>query len=334
MAVTRLSDFEIQDFTTEINKIPRQWNLIDSMNMFDEVRNSTDNISIDVVQEKTDTFGDTRRGGTRNSLGNESVTEVPLKVPFFSLDDAIRPTDLQNLRAYGTANDVMTEQMARMRIMERLRRYHNALREKIMVNAIMGSGFAPNSTTTQYNYYTVFSETQQTTDVAFSTATTDVNARLEIAYGNIIDNAENETGAYEIVVLCSPGWFQDFISHPNVKGAYEDYMARVNPNRERTGGTSIYREFMHYNMRFIEYRGSFGGTNLVTADEAFMFPVGIDNMFEMHYAPGDLLDYVNTPAQDMYMIEKRDERRLIIESDTSMLGVNTRPELVQRLTKS
>lgn len=338
MAIARKTDFQVQDFTTEINLIPRKWNLFSEggmfAGMFTETRNYTDNISIDVIQEKTDTYGDTRRGGTRNALGNESATEVPLKIPLFTLDDSLTARDIQNVREYGTAQDVMTENSARMRIMERIRRYHGALMEKIMVNAIMGGGFSPNGTTTEYNYYTVFSRTQQTVDFEFSTATTDINEQLETAYAHIVDNAQNMDGAYRIKVLCSPGWFSEFIKHPNVAGAYEDYMCRVNPNRERTGGDSIYRTFSHFNFDFVEYRGRFGTTDLVTANQAFMFPMGIDSMFEMHMAPGDLLDAVNEPAQDLYMIERRDHRRLIIESDSAMLGLNNRPELVVQLTMS
>lgn len=325
MPVSRKTDFQLQDFTSEVNLIPRKWNLFSENAMFSglftEVRNSTDNISVDVIQEATNTYGDTRRGGERNSLGNESATEYPFKVPLFTLDGRLTARDLQNVREYGTAQDVMTEMSGRMRIMTRLRRYQGALMEKIMVQAVMGQGYAPNATTTQYNYYTQFGRTQRTVDFVFSNANTEVGEQLETAYGHIIDNAQNDSGSYRIMVLCSPGWFTDFIKHPNVAGAYEDYMSRNNPNRERAGDdTSIYRTFEHYNFTFVEYRGAFGGTSLVTADEAFMFPMGIDDMFELHYAPGDLLDAVNEPAQDMYMIERRDHRRLIVESDTAMLG--------------
>lgn len=324
MPIARKQDFQLQDFTTEINLIPRQWGLIGSMNMFEPVFNQTDNISIDVIQERTDTFGDTRRGSDRNLLRSEQAEEVPLKIPFFTLDKMITPRDLQNLRQYGTAQDAMSVNDARMRIMDRIVRYHTALKEKIMANAIQGLGFAPNSTTTQYNYYTVFSRTQQTIDFAFTTATTDVANLVQDIYAQIIDNSQNEDGEFEITVLCSPEWFTSFVSHSSVKGQYQDYVSntgsRMNPNRDRPGMTSIYREFEFQNVRFIEHRGQFGSTRLIPQNQAYAFPNGIPNMFELHFAPADHMDYVNTVAQDMYLFEMPTDRKVDIQSESSMLG--------------
>lgn len=336
MPVTRKADWVIQDFTAEVNKIPRPWSLVDSMNMFTEMPVTSTTVTIDVITEKTDTYGDVRRGADRTKVGPETTKAVSLQAPFFALDAAITPVDVQNLRQAGTTNDPATIANLRLRIMERIRRYHGALKEKCLVEALLGSTYAPNGTIAAQNYYTIFGESQTTVDFVFSSGTEDVLGKAESAWGAVIDNAQDGAGSYEVVALCSPGWFQDFISHPKVAGAYEDYLARVNPNRERPNGGSIYRQFEHGNVLYIEYRGAFNGVNLIPTDEAYFFPRGIADQFDTYFAPGDLLDAANQPGQELYMIEVRDPRgrRLDIESDSSMLMVNKRPSLTIRATKS
>lgn len=326
MPTTRKSEFIIQDFTFEINKIPRPWSLVDSMDMFTVNNVVTDTVTVDVTQEKTDVIGDVRRGSDRTKVGPETTIAKPLSVPFFTLDGAVTPVDIQNLRRAGTADDPETLSNAQMKIMERIRRYHGALKEKALVEAILGSTYAPNGTIGTQNYFTTFGTSQVTVDFAFSVGTTDVLGKAEEAWGSIIDNAQDGGTSYEIVALCSPGWFADFISHPKVAGAYEQYAANPNPNRVRVGGQSIYRQFEHGNVLYIEYRGAFNGTALIPADEAYFMPVGIMDMFNLYYAPSDTLAAVNQPGQELYMqtVESINGRRIDIESETALLAVNSR----------
>lgn len=334
----RKGSFELQNFTTTINKIERQWSKVDDLGIFDQIMNDTRNITIDVINDTTRYFGDTKPGGTRNKLGFEDVQEVPLIIPFFTLDGRVSARDVQDLRAYGTPNSAETVNRARMRIMERLQRNHKALREKAMVQAIIGTSFSPNGTVAVQNYYTIFNQTQVTTDFVFSNATTDVAARVETIRTQIRDNSEDEAQSYSMVVLCSPTWFSNFINHANVKGAYTEYQAltgsMVNPNRDRPGADRIERDFMFQNIHFIEYAGQFGTDQLIPAGEAYAFPMGIDSMFEIHYGPSDMIDGANEMAQEMYLAEVRDHRTIEMESETALLAVNTRPELVVKLTMS
>ena len=68
--------------------------------------------------------------------------------------------------------------------------------------------------------------------------------------------------------------------------------------------------------------------------EARLVPMGIDSMFQLHFAPADDLAEANTPAQELYMWYKHSAylREEKVESETSMLAVNTRPELVVKVT--
>lgn len=339
MAIVRGNEFQLLDYTGEINKIPRLWNLLDSLGIFDTEGVQTDFVNVDITQDKTLPIGDQRRGGERNFNAAAQTTPFTLHMPFFPLDDSIRPSDLQNLRQIGTAQDPARVAALRLKIMEQLRRKQGATREKALANALQGLSYAPNGTTTAYNYYTTFGQTQVSVDFDFGNATANPMAKAEIARASIVDNAQDGAGAYTVTAICGPTWFQKLIDHPMVREAYTFFTSTQDPLRSRNAMGSrdgIYRDFIYGDVHYIEYRGSFAGTALIPADQAFMFPAGIADMFKVFHGPADHLDYVNSVGQELYMFEYREQsgRRMHIESETAMIAVNYRPELVIKLTSS
>lgn len=334
----RIDNNLMQDFTVAINKVPRAWNLLDSMGIATTNGVSTETASVDVINERTNTFGDTRRGGERNSVKAENVITKNLTIPFFALDGAVRPSDLQNLRKFGTENDLQDVNSAVSAIFERIRRYQTALREKALVEAVKGSSYSPNGTTEVYDYYSTFEVTGKKLEVAFdlANATSNPISKSEEAFGHIIDNAEDGASSYEVMALCSPEFFSKLLENDILEQAYTYYASTQEPLRNRQGGGSIYREFVHGGIRYIEYRGAFNGTKLIPTDEAYFMPVGIQDMFQINHAPADHMDYVNTAGQEVYMWTYADPRgrKIDVESETALLAVNHRPELVVRATSA
>ena len=324
----RYGDFHIQDLTAAVNKMPPVWSLVSSLNLFQKEFGETEFVTVDVIQEKVGLIGDKRRGGPRNYTNSEDAIVKRLEIPFFPLDGGIRPSDLQNLRKYGTANDTVKLNEVRERVMRRVRMNHAATSEKAMVEAVKGLAYAPAGTTEQYDYYTVFGQTQST--VFFDLAGTgDPIAKAEEARLEITENAQDGGSSYEIVALCSKGFFSKLLQNADFKEAFTYFNSTPNPLRERVGGNSVYREFVFGNVRYIEYAfKDADGTDFIETDIAYMMPVGIEGMFRQHFAPADTVDDANTTAQEIYMWEKRDRRKVEIESESSFLCVNYRPELV------
>lgn len=332
----RIDNNQMMDFTVAINKVPRVWSLLDEMNIAETVGISTETASVDVIQERTDTFGDVRRGGPRQFVGAENVITKHLTTPFFALDGAVLPSDVQNLRRFGTENDLTSMGEAVDRIATRIRRYHSALREKALVEAIRGFSFNPNGTTEQYDYYTVFEQTANKKQIPFDLANTatDPMEKAEEVYKHIINNAQDGSSAYEIVCLASSEFFDLLLKNDTLQQAYTYYTSVQEPLRNRQGGGGIIRQFTHGNIRYIDYPATFNGARCIPANEAYFFPMGIADMFKVYHAPADHIDYTNTVGQEAYMWIYRDPkgRRIDVESETAMLAVNHRPELVVRAT--
>lgn len=329
MATYRSNDFQILDFTSMLEIVPREYRLITDMNLFTEYRGKTTVAQVERIDETVGDFEARRRGGERNYIGTESARLENFNIPFFPLDRQINAADIQNFRAYGTENAPKTVEQEVIRVLARLRRYHAQLKEKAMFAAVMGVSYAPGDRRAQYNYYDVWGVDQHTAPVNFADPAIDPTDVIEAeARAFIIDNAGDNGNNYDIVVLASRQWFSALIDHPLVVNAYQYFPSASDPLRRRLGQgaeNSNNRAFEHKNVLYIEDISGY-----VPQGQAFIMPRGIDNMFQIHYAPADTVNDANTTAQEMYVWYKssayfREEK---VESETSFLTVNVRPELV------
>lgn len=329
MAVTRTSTVELIDLTDKVNKIPRTPTVFDQLLNISDESVSTTTVQVDVVQRNLDLMVAQRRGGERTNLKNASYITKSFVAPFFTLDGAIKPTDLQNLRQAGTANDVETVDNVRMNIMEDTRRYHKALRQKAVAEAIKGLSYVGNDLYPVYNYYTEFGETQSTVPFDFTSATMDPLKQAEIARRVIVDNAQDGSSSYQIIALCGYKFFDGLLANPAFREAYQSYLNGAQPLRDRMGGNSNIRQMTFGNVVYVDVSSEkLGGASLLGDNDAYMLPVGMQGMFRAFYAPGDLISEVNKPGKELYMIEKRDYRSVKMETETAFIVVNTLPKLV------
>lgn len=322
----RNGDFQLLDFSGLIEIVPRMDRLITNMNMFDAHYGKFTSCKVERVDEGVGALAARQRGGERNHVGSEKVKQVNLNIPFFPLDRHIDTGDIQNFREYGTDNMPKTVEQEIQRVMTRIRRYHENLKEKAMFETVMGNSYAPEDPNSQYNFYDVWGVTQQQCPIDFTKLATDPTEVIEAeARAHIIDNAGDNGDNYEIIVLASRKWFSALIQHPQVTGAYSQYPSTQEMLRRRLGGNSNNRIFEHKNILFIE---DISGN--IPAGEAFIFPRGIDRMFNIYYAPSDTLRGANQTAQELYIWFKESAylREAKLETETSFLTTNSRPELV------
>lgn len=323
-------DFQILDYTGLISTMPRVDTLLQSMNLFTEHFGRTTVARIERLDDGAGDIKAVQRGGVRQHLANGRKKIVNLNIPFFPLDRSIDRADIQNFREFGTENAPATVDAEVQRHMARIRRSHAILKSKAMYAALKGTSWSPDDPVSDYNYYEVWGATQTTADVDFTKLGVDPIEVLEAeARAHIIDWAGDNGDNYEIVVLASRQWFSALIAHPQVTGAYSQYPSTQEMLRRRLGGNANNRIFEHKNILFIE---DISGN--IPAGEAYIFPRGISRMFEVYYAPSDTLRDANQVAQELYVFFKESNylREAKIESETSFLTVNNRPELVVKST--
>ena len=333
MAVVRSNDFQIVDLGATLEIVPRQYRLITNMDLFTAYHGVTTIAQVERVDEVVTDFPARRRQGQRNYVGTEKAQLKNFNIPFFPLDRQITAADVQNFRKYFTKDAPKSVADVVERVVKRIRTSHEQLKEKAMLQAVMGKSWSPEDPTAQYNYFTEWGVTQHTANINFTDVALDPTDIIEAdARAYIIDNAGDNGNNYDIVVLCSRKWFTALIGHPLVMNAYQYYASTQEPLRRRMGQgqeNANNRAFEHKNVLYIE-----DISNYIPDGEAYILPRGIDDMFQIHYAPADTVSDANTPAEELYLWYKssayfREEK---VESETSFLTVNCRPELVVRST--
>lgn len=325
----RFLDNQFYDLSPLIEITTRRQGVIESLNLFDINYDNSTTVRVQRTVDQQVLIEARQRQGERNWIGGNRPSEKALIVPFFPVDANIKPVDIQNftsLLELGT-DAPLSLQTAVQTKLRQIREAEATTKEQIFTRAVMGASYAGVTAANadeHYDYYQVWGQTQKQVAIDF-TSTTDnpVDVIEQQIRGHIIDNKGTGTNFTDIVAICGRNYFQKIVTNNFTRQAYQGIAGANNPLRDRVGGNADARSWEFNGVLYIEDK-----SGAVPADEAYFMPTGIQNMFQAFYAPADSLDAANQSAQEFYMYMLQDHRTAHIETEFSLLAVNTRPELV------
>lgn len=327
--------FELVDYTQELLLIPNQWGLINELGVFASESVSQHSVNVEAIEGTLGLISDQVRGA-RNLVNKDDTRKLyAFAMPHFPLDDYVTPADVQGKRAYAQPDAAETVDAVIARKLARIRQNHAVTMEAARAYALTnGAVYAPNGTVVG-NYYTTFGITRKEIDFVLGTATTDLTAKSEEGIAHIQDNIRDGSVVNEIMVLCSPEFFAKLIAHATVKEAYKYYTSTQEPLRQRLG-SGLYRRFVHGSVTYIEYRGSYNGTRLIPAGDAYMLPLGTSDTFVTYFGPANKFDMVNTLGEEAYVFSYADGKgeKIELQSEHNALHLVRRPQTVVRLFSS
>ena len=337
MTITRNGEWEVMDFTGLADLVEREDNALEALSLFEEDFGTTTTVELERITVGHDVIGDTARGGKRNYADKDSAQSETFHIPFFTLDKYVKPNDVQNFRAYATADAPESVNNQVTRSMQRIEAGHSFLKRTAMYTALKGNTYAPNSAGTKYvkNFATVWGVTGDvfTGGVDF----TDVNADPALyieknCREHIIAQAKDNAGLYQVIALVGAGFFNALTTHPLVQAAFDQYSSNQEPLRNRlapSNGNSVGRLFEHKGITYIE-----DVSGEIARGDAYVLPKGIQDMFSIKYAPADTIEHANTVASAMYVFMEETRRAAKMETETSFVCLVTRPELICNLTSN
>lgn len=340
MAIIRSFDrpFELADLTEELMLVPNTYGLINDLGIFRSEGVTQHTVTIESSASTLALIPDQVRGA-RNNVNRDRTRNIrAFPLGHFPLDDYLGPEDLQGKRAYGS-DSADTEAAAVMRKMEDIRKKHAITVEFARAYAITTGGiYAPNGTIAG-NYYTDFGVTRK--DVAFDLANsaTDVLAKQREVVDHIQENIISGEVPNGVIALCSPEFFDAYVSQAGVKEAYKFFQSTQNPLRDglRTGR---YASFTHGDVTLYRYIGSYkdadGNTQrIIPANEAYFLPAGTADTFISYFGPANKLDLVNTIGEEAYMFTYRDPKgsKIEIETEHNAIHLIRRPQAIVRAVK-
>ena len=327
--------FQLTDLTNDLLLIPNTWGLINELGIFRNESVSQHSVTVESTAGTLGLITDRIRGDRNNVSRDDPRVLRSFPIPHFPLDDAIKPEDIQGIRAYGTSEVAETEANVIARKLERIRRNHAITLEFGRAQAITtGTIYAPNGTVSG-NYYTDFGITRKEIDLTLSTATTNLLGKIEEGIASIQDNILSGETINNIIVLCSPEFFSKLIDHASVKEAYKYYSSTQEPLRQRLG-SGVYRRFIHGGVEFIEYRGSYNGQRLIPAGDAYMLPQGTQDVFVNYFSCANRFSHINTLGEQAYVFVQRDQNdsEITIQSESNFLALVRRPSAIVRMFSS
>lgn len=328
--------FSLISLTDTVNAMPYQPQRISRLGLFEEQGVATTIVSIEQRNGSLSLIPTSPRGGVgfenahiKNKLRN-------FNVPHYELSDTVMADEIQNVRLFGTENELAgVQQVVDMRLME-MNSKHDATLEYARLGALKGIITDADGTTVLYNLFTEFGVTQTVIDLLLGTATTDILGLMTQISGSV----EDALGAQiydHIHVFMGKTLFAKFISHAKITNAYQYYQAtgqQMNPLRDdlRYGG------FTFGNITVEQYRGKVGGVPFVADGEGYAFPVGVPNLFKTYFAPADWEDTVNTIGLPRYADQEpipglpKKGRRIVTQQNP--LNICKRPDTLVKLISS
>ncbi|MFN3827790.1 MAG: major capsid protein [Micavibrio sp.] len=341
--------FSVLELSTAIQSFPNLYGALNSSGLFLGEGITTTSVSVEIENGVLNLIPNTKRGlpSNKNSSGKREVRSF--LTPHLPLDDKIYPSDVQNVRAFGS-NQLQTVDQVVVKKLGEMSRKHDITHEYLKSGAIAGKILDADGTTTILNLFTEFGVTEKSVNFALTTETTDIQAKVTEVIGHIEDNLNGDTYTH-VRAYCSPEFFSAFIAHQKVREAYLNYQniqssvaglasATANPLRNdvRAGFFFLGVEWVEYRAKaaFLKSNGTKETKNFVAANTVRFVPVGTTQTFFEYFAPADWLETVNTIGQQKYakVVVEPGQRWAELLSESNPLPLCLRPAVLVKGTRT
>ena len=334
-------EFSDARLTETINIPPYETGRLAQIGLFSDVPIPTTYVRLEVNGDEITLIPAIERGGPSNKNMGEGTGHTFFQIPHFPLDDAITPSDLQNIMAFGEDYVFQTLEGVYNRKLMSIRGKHDATHSHLDWGAIRGNVVDARGRV-HANLFTQFGITQEVQNFALGTSTTDV-AALNRAVKSKVRRQLRGSPAGGVRVFASPEWFDSYVSHATVKEALKYYPGPTpNPARDDVADVFNYAglsiERIDEEFQYRQADGTFAVQDAIPANEAIAIPLGTD-LFKRYIAPPDTLptanrapnptDKVHVSTEDLKHGKGRD-----IHTESNVLPICTRPGVMIRLTMS
>jgi len=319
--------FSLVSLTDAINKMPFIPGRIGQLGLFDETGVSTTAVMIEEREGSLTLIETTPRGAPATQNTTTKRKTRSLVVPHIALEDTILADEVQNVRSFGNDSQLDgVQNVVNFRLAEMARK-HDATLEHLRIGAIKGQILDSNGVTVLYDLFDQFGVVQYAEiDFDLDNAAP-ASGAVKRKCHDVKRKIEDELGAapYDHVhAICSPTFFDDLVSHPEVIKAYDRFQesAFLRAGQARGG-------FVYAGITFEEYRGKVGSVDFIADSKAHFFPAGVPGLFRQYNAPADFVETVNTIGLPRYAKQAVDDqfgRWVKLHTQSNPLPICTRPK--------
>lgn len=318
---TAADGFTLAALTEAVMNAPYKASRISSMGLFAGKGIAENYVSFDEKNGEIALVPSKSRREPATPAPRQQRTNRVIAVPHFPLGFDILAEDYQGVRAFGSSDEGQAYADAYAEKLAEIRQHYELTWEWLRLGAVKGTILDGDMSTTLVNLFTEFGVSQTTVTFELDVDTTDVRAKcleavraVELGLGNLPFD--------HVHAVCGKTFFEQLISHPEVKYAYQYYDEGSYLRSDPRSG------FPFGGITWEEYRGSVGGTAMVSATAAHIFAVGAPGLFAERYAPANYKETVNTVGLPLYVKTERMpfDKGDIGEAQSNVLAYCTRPK--------
>lgn len=283
----------------------------------------------------------------RGTEGKQRTTEQR-KMRYFDTkrlmhDDTLWATELQNVRAFpdeSVAGGIMTVPMQFMQEVDRRLNGPTGVlasveytKEFLRLGAIQGLMLDPKDGSVVYNWFDEF-QIQQASEIGFNLNAQTPNSLRPLCNQLKRTMARKAQGAFkpstQIYGYCGDAFYDGLVNHVDVIRTFLNW-ADAKDIRNNAQGDA-FEQTTFAGITWVNYRGSDDNATIkIPDDKVKFFPVGAPGIFQEAMAPGESIEWVNTPGKPVYVLPIPDLVRKMwwkAEVYAYPLMMCTRPEVL------
>ena len=333
--------FTMTSLTLSLNKVPFQPGLIGAMGLFRDERLSTTTAFIEVQGTRLALVPELPRGAPATPEVQDRRGAIPFRVPHFPTRASVYADQVQNVRAFGTEDQLQGVQQVIDDKEAGMSRRLDLTLEHLRLGAVKGTVITAVNRITgaaemQYDLFDLFHVEPQP-ELEWPIVGAGAIGQDEAGWAGQLTGLVNALGRamadevsggmfQTVWGIAGSVFFDAFAMHPERRGAYLALDAR--PLTDPILGTIL--DFR--GARIVEYRGRIGGVPFVEPDVCYFFPRGAPDLFVEAYAPADYMETVNTIALPRYSkMEAMDfDKGVELEAQMNVLPLCTTPRALFR----
>lgn len=350
--------FSVKELTDAINLFPNSYGLINSLNLFTHKGVATTSVAVEINKGVLNLIQSKPRGSQANKNIRGKREMRFFEIPHFPLDDTIRPSDIQNVRTFGSPDQLKTPEKEVADRLQEMSKKHDITLEYLNAGAIAGQILDADGSVI-LDIFDEFGVSENKVDFDLADDTTEVSEKAQQVWGTIEDSLEGDT-LDGIVALCSPEFFKSLVSHDSVTDAFREYkdstvrMANILSQIGNSAGPGlpgtaeqatdpmrrdVRKGFFFQDIWWVEYRGKAtfqqedGDTatrNFIAPNTCRFLPLGTQDTFRSYSAPADWMETVNTVGLPKYakVVPDQGGRWVELLSESNPLPLCLRPKVL------
>lgn len=276
------------------------------------------------------------RGTAPHSTGGDIRKARPFKTVRIADSSRINASELQNIREFGTADQLKSLMMEIGRRQFKIKRNMALTWENLKLGAVQGLVKDADGSTI-YDWAAQFNQTIPTEVDAVLGAASPAKGAFKVKCTAAVRSIRRGLKGYpltSIVGLCGDTFWDEMISHNDVQRTYENWFAA---EQLRNNVGSAWSSFRFGDINWVNYRGTDDNSTVAIAtNKAKLFPVGA-GIFRFAMSPGESFEFVNTPGQKTYsriVLDKDRNAWADVEETSYPLPVCTMPQALYPFTTS